>query len=190
MAYCIPPQVGSTCLIYPNILKFKPAELVKLASEYNATAITGSPAFVEKIADYVIKQQTTLPVQYTAMGGAPIYKGLFRKIASVTPERKAVVIYGSTEAEPVSLVFGQEKVALETEDTVGHCVGKPVFKGSVKIIKILDSKIKSMLFICYFNDLYPLFISQLIGLIYMYMSCTVCKVQLHYLRANWSLCLN
>ncbi len=72
------------------------------------------------------------------MGGAPIYKGVFRKIASVTPGRKAAVIYGSTEAEPVSVVFAQEKMALEGEDSVGHCVGQPVFKGSVKIIKILD----------------------------------------------------
>lgn len=79
-------------------------------------------------------------MQYTAVGGAPIYKGLFRKIASVTPERKSIVMYGSTEAEPISLILGREKVALETEDAVGHCVGQPVFKGSVKVIKILDSK--------------------------------------------------
>ncbi|XP_064406005.1 olefin beta-lactone synthetase-like [Halichondria panicea] len=131
-------NVGSTCLIYPNILKFSPSDVLKQAKKFNATAITGSPAFVEKIANYAIKQNISLPVQYTAVGGAPIYKGVFRKIASVTPGRKAAVIYGSTEAEPVSVVFAQEKMALEGEDSVGHCVGQPVFKGSVKIIKILD----------------------------------------------------
>ncbi len=56
-------------------------------------------------------------------------------------------MYGSTEAEPVSMISGHEKVPLETEEAVGHCVGQPVFKGSVKVIKILDGK--KLIIICY-----------------------------------------
>ena len=46
------------------------------------------------------------------------------------------LLYGSTEAEPISTVSAEEKMELEGTQCVGHCVGRPVFKGSVKVIKI------------------------------------------------------
>ena len=82
----------------------------------------------------------TLPVLYTGVGGAPIYRGAIRTITSVTLERRTFVLYGSTEAEPISTIFAEEKMELEGTQCVGHCVGRPVFKGSVKVIKILDSE--------------------------------------------------
>ena len=82
----------------------------------------------------------TLPVAYTGVGGAPVYRGMLRTISSATPERKTVVIYGSTEVEPVSMIFAGEKMELEASQPDGLCVGKPVFKGSVKIIKILSGE--------------------------------------------------
>ncbi|CAI8051226.1 Olefin beta-lactone synthetase [Geodia barretti] len=72
------------------------------------------------------------------MGGAPVYRGMFRTIASVTPEKKAVVLYGSTEVEPVSVIFAEEKLQLEAEKPDGHCIGRPVFEDSARVIGILS----------------------------------------------------
>ena len=76
-------------------------------------------------------------MKYTGMGGAPVFRGPLRIILSVTPERRCAVIYGSTEAEPISAILGTEKVEAESSQPDGLCVGRSVFKGSVKIIKIL-----------------------------------------------------
>ena len=58
--YTLPPLVG---LIYPNILKFNPADVIKQVKTFNITGVNGSPAFVEKIAhSYAAKQNVTLPV--------------------------------------------------------------------------------------------------------------------------------
>ena len=50
------------------------------------------------------------------------------------------LLYGSTEAEPINTISAKEKMELEGIQCVGHCVGRPVFKGSVKVIKILDGE--------------------------------------------------
>ena len=97
----------------------------------------GSPAFVEKIASYAVKNNIMLPVKYTGLGGAPVFRGTLRTILSVTPDKNTAVVYGSTEAEPISSIFAREKVELEASQPDGLCVGRPTFKGSVKVIKIL-----------------------------------------------------
>ena len=125
------------CLLYPSIPKANPADIIKYAKKYNATAILGSPAFVEKVAIYAAKQNIMLPVKYTGVGGAPIYRGMLRTILSVTPDKKCCIVYGSTEAEPISAILAEEKVKLESSKPDGLCVGRPSFKGSVKIIKLL-----------------------------------------------------
>lgn len=132
--------MGSTSLIYPSIPKCNPAEVIKHAKKYNVTAISGSPAFVEKIALYAHKHNIILPVQYTALGGAPVYRGILRTVSSVTPEKRTWIMYGSTEAEPISMIYAGEVFDLEASRPDGLCVGQPVFKGSVKVIRILESK--------------------------------------------------
>lgn len=131
-------QVGSLCLLYPNIDSVVPSDVMKTLKKYDCTALTGSPAFVEKVAAYAQKNNTTLPVKYAGVGGAPVFRGALRTICNVTPDRKALVIYGSTEAEPISMIFAEEKLKLEMGCPDGLCVGKPVFNGSVKVIRILE----------------------------------------------------
>ena len=129
-------QVGSLCLLYDNISKANPSEMIKAFKKYSCTALMGSPAFVEKVAVYALKNNTILPLKYTGVGGAPVYRRTLRTISSVTPDRKTLVIYGSTEAEPISMIFAEEKMELESFQPDGLCVGKPVFKGSVKVVHI------------------------------------------------------
>ena len=126
-----------------------PAEVIKCLQKYNATAITGSPAFVERLALHALKQNITLPVRYTGVGGAPVFRGTLRTVSSATPNRKTVVIYGSTEAEPISMIFAAEKMELEASRPDGLCVGQPVFKGTVKVIQILSG-----IFTCY-SSVFP-----------------------------------
>ena len=71
------------------------------------------------------------------MGGAPVYRGMLRAIASATPEKKVMIVYGATEVEPVSTVYAEERLGLEAGRPDGHCVGRPMFDGSTRIIKIL-----------------------------------------------------
>ena len=61
-----------------------------------------------------------------------------RSIASTVKDKKVVVIYGATEAEPISIITAKEKMELEESKPDGLCVGKPAIEGSVKIIRVSD----------------------------------------------------
>lgn len=135
-------KVGSLCLLFPSIDAVVPSEALKTLKKHSCTALTGSPAFVEKLATHAAKTNTSLPVKYVALGGAPVFRGVLRTIVGVTPERKVMVLYGSTEAEPISMISAVEKMKLESSFPDGLCVGKPVFKGSVKVIKIQEDPIE------------------------------------------------
>ena len=133
-------QVGATCIFFPKFVKDDPAKIFRILKKFQTTAILGSPAFVYKVAQYAADNNTMMPVLCSGVGGAPIFKKTFRTIMSTTKDKKAALIYGSTEAEPISLIFAEEKLAVEKDDSIGICVGKPVFENSVKVIKLLSGK--------------------------------------------------
>ena len=60
---------------------------------------------------------------------------------SAIPGGEVIVLYGSTEAEPISAIWADEKLQLEGEKSEGLCVGKPVFDNSTKVIQLLKGMI-------------------------------------------------
>ena len=134
-------QVGATCLVYPSIPKIQPAKVMATMKKFGVTSMGGSPAFVHKLASHAAKLGVSLPLKSTSVGGAPIFRAMFRTITSATPEKKAMVLYGSTEVEPVSVIFAEEKLRLEAEKPDGHCVGTPVFEDSARVIGILSGRL-------------------------------------------------
>ena len=61
-----------------------------------------------------------------------------RLIASTVLDKKLAIIYGATEAEPISVIAATEKMALEESKPDGLCVGRPAFEDTVKIIPASD----------------------------------------------------
>ena len=135
LLHCL--QVGATCVLFPNIAKCNPAKVIETMKKYGVTSMGGSPAFIHKVAAYAAEQNMMLPVKCTSLGGAPVFRGPFRTVISVTPDKKTSVIYGATEAEPISYIFAEEKLQVEAEKPDGLCVGRPAFENSVRVIQIL-----------------------------------------------------
>ena len=131
-------------LLFPNIAKCNPAEVVETMKSFdpaaNSTALGGSPAFVHRVALHAAKHNSTLPISLISVGGAPVYRGMLRTMVSVVTDKKAVVLYGSTEAEPISLIFAEEKLRLEAGKPDGLCVGRPVYEDSARVIGILSGE--------------------------------------------------
>ena len=132
--------MGATLLLFPSIPKSQPAKVLEELKKYGATSLGGSPAFAHKLACHVSELRTNLPLSTCNLGGAPVYRGILRTIVSVTPGKKVLVVYGSTEAEPVSAIFAEEKMELEAGKPDGHCVGRAVFDGSARVIGILSGR--------------------------------------------------
>jgi acyl-CoA synthetase (AMP-forming)/AMP-acid ligase II len=87
----------------------------------------GSPAFFDRLLD---PRGPKLPLRKLFTGGAPVLPGLARKLEAGT-EGEPWIVYGSTEAEPISLITAEEMLSATGE---GICVGKPVPEIALRLV--------------------------------------------------------
>ena len=129
-------QTGATGILHQNIHSFNPADVVAVGDKYDINLLGGSPSFVERLAEYCLTKGRKLPGRRVIVGGAPVYRRSLQKLMDASEDPSNVyVLYGSTEAEPISIISGPDKMAAEELCKEGLCAGTPIFKGSVKIIK-------------------------------------------------------
>lgn len=117
-----------------------PAVIVRQIQDFGVTTASGSPAYWLPIARWCLASKTTLPtVRAVFTGGAPVPSDLLALLKQILPNGEAYVVYGSTEAEPVSRISGSEvleETCLKTAQGLGNCVGKPAGETCVKIIRL------------------------------------------------------
>ena len=135
-------QVGSTGMIHSNIRKFDCDKLLQNLRTHKSkhNVILGSPYFLNEIAVHCNQMKQLLPADYVVMGGAPTYHRFLRSFRGLIPDECCITVYGCTEIEPISFVSTKERLEVEDASSDGHCVGKPAFKDSVKVIRILTGK--------------------------------------------------
>lgn len=142
MTSCIPdmdPSKPGSC---------DPKKLYQNIKDLEPTFVAGSPAIWERVADYCIENNLTLPsIKYVVMFGAPVSVLIHRKFKSLLPNGTTYTPYGATEALPVSNVSGDfilKNTAQATENGKGTCLGTPAPGTTVKIIRISDDVIEKI----------------------------------------------
>ncbi len=135
--------MGSTSVIadfdmrQPDALD--PAPIVQQLVQYQVNRMTTSPFFVRKVSEYATQQRTNLPhLRKVFTGGAPVFPTDARLLLKAFPSAKSIILYGSTEAEPMSSIDAKELAITSTEETGGLAVGKPNSSTQLKIIEIID----------------------------------------------------
>ncbi|MBF0236152.1 MAG: AMP-binding protein [SAR324 cluster bacterium] len=127
--------------VLPAIDLTKPAEVsppvvLSQTREWGVTRMSGAPAYVSKIINYLREEHITIPsLRGIACGGAPVPRELCKTIVETLPHAESAVVYGSTEAEPVAHVHMSEIAESEGE---GFLVGKPVALIELEIVTIPD----------------------------------------------------
>jgi olefin beta-lactone synthetase len=119
---------------YSSVAAVNPAVIMSQIEEFRPTRLSGAPAFMNAVADHIIalgKPSTSL--RSVAVGGAPVPDSLCRKLRQAFPRADARVVYGSTEAEPISSVPVDE--VLESEGS-GFLVGRPYPFTEVRIVSL------------------------------------------------------
>ncbi len=142
MTSCIPdmdPSKPGQCdpkKLYQNIMDQKP------------TFVAGSPAIWERVADYCIQKNLTLPsIKFLVMFGAPVSVLIHKKFKALLPNGTTYTPYGATEALPVTNISGDfilKNTATLSENGKGTCIGKVVPGSTVNIIQITDAVIPTM----------------------------------------------
>lgn len=107
----------------------------------------GSPAIWNVISRYCLEQQIVLPVKKILMAGAPVSGELIERVGRIMPEDGEIhTPYGATESLPIASVRGREIVKEcwpLTQAGKGVCVGRPLPKITIRIIRPADGPVDS-----------------------------------------------
>jgi acyl-CoA synthetase (AMP-forming)/AMP-acid ligase II len=138
---------GSTSVITdfkaskPN--KMKPEAIIKQINRHQVNRMVASPFFVKRLAQHLIAtKEEVKSIQKVFTGGAPVFPTEAELYHEAFPNSRVEVVYGSTEAEPISSILIEK--LLESKDDLlskGLHVGVPYMKTKVKVIQILDEPI-------------------------------------------------
>ncbi|MFN3404530.1 MAG: AMP-binding protein [Cytophagaceae bacterium] len=119
--------------------KMDPERMIRSIKENKVSRITASPYFLLKISDYVIENKIELGLQKVFTGGAPVFPEEAQKLMTSFPKARIKIVYGSTEAEPVSSVYAEDLVSSVADK--GLYVGKLYDKIRVEVIPITEGPI-------------------------------------------------
>lgn len=101
-----------------------PIRILSQVSKYQVTRCTASPAFFEALPDHFFTGLTQI---YT--GGAPVFSDLLLRFPEIT-----TVVYGSSEAEPISHLEATDADIKLVREGHGLPVGRPIPEIQLRII--------------------------------------------------------
>ncbi|MDA3874362.1 MAG: AMP-binding protein, partial [Kiritimatiellae bacterium] len=121
---------GRTSVIPPMDFRkpssIDPQRMQKIIREQDVHNLTGSPAFF----DALCAGGGALPSVHTAhTGGGPVGPRTLTAMRRTFPKAEIHIVYGSTEAEPISCLDAETFLTQTTDPTrrgLGRCVGGPV----------------------------------------------------------------
>lgn len=116
-------------------------QIVEQMRTHGVTTATASPPFFDRLCDALEADDTDVGLRRILTGGAPVTKQQLRRWQRALPETEIVVIYGSTEAEPVAHISADQRLEASAtcgdgQQQHGYCVGAPVDALDAKIIPI------------------------------------------------------
>ena len=126
---------GVTTVIPPVDLR-DPASIDPLAvlasmQAHAVTTVSAAPAFARRLAAHIhATGARPRSVRRVIVGGAPVSRSLCGLVASAFPDAETLVVYGSTEAEPVAHVWMAEVLDSAGD---GLLVGRPIDAADVAL---------------------------------------------------------
>ncbi|MCP5175491.1 MAG: AMP-binding protein [Moraxellaceae bacterium] len=105
--------------------------VIRYWKKHKVTRISSAPAFIQAICEYALAKRIQLPdIRSVIVGGSTIPHALTLKLDSVFTQAQILLVYGSTEAEPIAHL-SLSALRKDWNTYAGHLVGKPVAEAEV-----------------------------------------------------------
>lgn len=117
----------------------QPEKVVEQIRRFGVNRMTSSPYFVHRLAQHLLQTKQTLPLRKIFTGGAPVFPREAATLAQAFPDSDIQIVYGSTEAEPISTISAHELKLQAGQALQGLDVGIPYRKTEVLILPIVDA---------------------------------------------------
>ncbi len=116
--------------------------LANQIAQFNVNTITASPPLLDNLVHHYETSAESKPSNLTIFtGGAPVSDDQLVRWKACLPNATITVVYGSTEAEPVSHIDSEERITFA--DREGFCCGKMSSLLKTKIISISKDPISA-----------------------------------------------
>jgi len=122
--------------------RLDPKVIEKQIKLHKVNRITASPFFIKTLSEYAIQNhQYFAGIQKIFTGGAPVFPSESALYLKAFPRAQSMIVYGSTEAEPISSIAA--KTLAKTPQNLPHGlpVGEPYHQTDLRIIEISDKAI-------------------------------------------------
>lgn len=116
----------------------KPERLWEQITQHQVNRFIASPFVAEQLALSAYRKKSPLRV-FT--GGAPVFPAQAKKLISGLPGSSIEIVYGSTEAEPISSISADELLSAIDSTEGGLSVGRPYAGIEVVILPVSDAPI-------------------------------------------------
>jgi acyl-CoA synthetase (AMP-forming)/AMP-acid ligase II len=125
---------------FGRVADVNPAWILRQMRGHGVTTCTASPPFFDRLAEHVGHDPGSRPaLRRILTGGAPVFDAQLRSWQQGFPDTEIVVVYGSTEAEPVAHIEATERMQATSDirpRSPGYCVGRPTGQVKTRVIRI------------------------------------------------------
>lgn len=95
-----------------KLAALRPEKIIKQIQDWNVEVCITSPFVAQALAK---KAPISCPLQELYVGGAAVFPKAAKKLITAFPKAIVNIVYGSTEAEPISLVNAEELINLKNQ---------------------------------------------------------------------------
>ncbi len=107
--------------------------LLAQIKQHGVRTCTASPPFVDRLVQAITATGADPGLRRILTGGAPVTDEQLQQWRPALPDTDITVVYGSTEAEPVASMSGDERLRVTGK---GYCTGKPIEGLAARVISI------------------------------------------------------
>lgn len=149
--FCLNSAAAGVTTVLPAVDAGHPSDddAARLAAQIDAfrvTTTTLNPGLLRALARYAVEQGRTFPtLRRVVVGGAPVGPADVALCRAMAPSATMVILYGSTEVEPICHITGEELAAAHGADEPadepaggavdGVCAGRPTPGLAVKLLR-------------------------------------------------------
>jgi acyl-CoA synthetase (AMP-forming)/AMP-acid ligase II len=130
---------------FGRVAEVDPSVILRQMRDHGVTTSTASPPFFDRLATHVEAHRESRPrLRRILTGGAPVADDQLRLWQRSFPGTEILVVYGSTEAEPVAHIHAAERLKATSDirpDSPGFCVGLPTDKVRTRVIRIVPGQV-------------------------------------------------
>ena len=128
--------IPDTDLRHPGAID--PERIARAIDDERVESLSGSPAMFARVVDHCRAAGRRLEtLKHVFVGGGPVWPRLADTLETIAPNSRVHIVYGSTEAEPISHLAWDELEASERQaiaNGAGLPVGRPIPDVDLRII--------------------------------------------------------